>query len=263
MNDNSNSTNLFWTGGWDSTFRLLQLVVEQARLVQPYYIIDPNRLSLRHEIKAMSDIEQAIYQRYPDKKGQILPTITAEVNDIAFDDAFDQVYQAYLQKRKVLDTQFYWMARFCLQHGITGMEICTETKANPRPGQVTGSYFLEPVGNGPEHRIADQYRDGIEYQFNRFYRYPIYGMTKMDMKVYADKAGWSDLMAMTWFCHYPVKGRYPCGTCLPCDLVLHEGLGYRIPRHRRLYARLGLEKVRQAASTIARRINPHFHQWNR
>ena len=60
MADKTEAANLFWTGGWDSTFRLLQLVVEQGRLVQPYYIIDPNRLSLRHEIKAMSDIEQAI-----------------------------------------------------------------------------------------------------------------------------------------------------------------------------------------------------------
>jgi hypothetical protein len=250
---------LFWTGGWDSTFRMLQLVVEHGKLVQPYYIIDPNRLSLRHEIKAMSDIEQAIYHRYPQTRGLILPTISAEVADIAYDAELELAYQEYLTIKKI-DTQFYWMSSFCLQHGITDMEICTETKANPRPGQ-SGSYFLEVVGDGPEHRIADNYKDGVEYRFNKFYRYPIYGMTKMDMKVYADKAGWSDLMSMTWFCHYPVKGRYPCGTCLPCELVLREGLGWRIPWQRRLYANLGLEKLRQWGAKAMRKINPGFHQW--
>ena len=251
--------NLFWTGGWDSTFRMLQLVVEQGRCVQPYYIIDPQRLSLRHEIKAMSDIEQEIYRQYPNTRGLILPTITAEVADIAYDEELEQAYQAYMKIKKS-DTQFYWMSRFCKQHDIHDMELCTETKANPRPGQV-GSYFLEPVGNGPEHRIADRYRDGIEFELSGRYRYPIYGMTKMDMKVYADKAGWTDIMAMTWFCHYPVKGRYPCGTCLPCELVLREGLGWRIPWHRRVYAKLGLESLRQGGARAVRKINPGFHQW--
>ena len=32
---------LLWTGGWDSTFRLLQLLLLYEKKVQPYYIIDP------------------------------------------------------------------------------------------------------------------------------------------------------------------------------------------------------------------------------
>src|SRR5690606_13578695 len=36
--------NLLWTGGWDSTFRLLSLVVQQHRCVQPYYVLDDVKL---------------------------------------------------------------------------------------------------------------------------------------------------------------------------------------------------------------------------
>ena len=34
------ATPLLWTGGWDSTFRLLSLLLREQREVQPYYILD-------------------------------------------------------------------------------------------------------------------------------------------------------------------------------------------------------------------------------
>ena len=250
---------LFWTGGWDSTFRLLQLVLEQGRTVQPYYVIDPNRLSLRHEIKAMSDIEQAIYQRSPDKKGLILPTIIVEAADIPLDEEIESARKVFIT-RKRMETQFLWFVRYCKQHQIYEMELCNETKLNPSPGYVK-HYYLTQVGDGPEHRLADEYRTRNENILFQYFNYPIFGMTKLDMKNYADKAGWSDLMAMTWFCHYPVKGRYPCGTCMPCNLVIREGLGWRIPWHRRIYARLGVEKMRKKLAELIRKANPGFHQW--
>ena len=37
--------NLFWTGGWDSTYRLLYLLIVEKKYVQPYYIIDLTRKS--------------------------------------------------------------------------------------------------------------------------------------------------------------------------------------------------------------------------
>ena len=53
----SKPINLLWTSGWDSTFRLLQLVVEQKVSVQPIYIIDTGRASTLTEIKSMDIIK--------------------------------------------------------------------------------------------------------------------------------------------------------------------------------------------------------------
>ena len=50
MRANNQPINLFWTGGMDSTFRLIQLTVVYNKVVQPYYIIDPNRNSILFEI---------------------------------------------------------------------------------------------------------------------------------------------------------------------------------------------------------------------
>ncbi len=38
-------THLFWTGGWDSTFRLLQLLLDEHKAVQTYYLLDSFRAS--------------------------------------------------------------------------------------------------------------------------------------------------------------------------------------------------------------------------
>jgi len=37
--------NLLWTGGWDSTFRLLQLILDTRATIQPVYVIDTARRS--------------------------------------------------------------------------------------------------------------------------------------------------------------------------------------------------------------------------
>ena len=39
------NVNILWTGGWDSTFQLLSLLLLHGRKVTPYYLIDAERLS--------------------------------------------------------------------------------------------------------------------------------------------------------------------------------------------------------------------------
>jgi len=51
MQDQTEPINLFWTGGWDSTFRLIQLVFVNKKTVHPYYIIDPAGILLRLKSK--------------------------------------------------------------------------------------------------------------------------------------------------------------------------------------------------------------------
>ena len=41
---------ILWTGGWDSTFQLLQLLIDQKVSVTPFYLIDEERRSTGVEI---------------------------------------------------------------------------------------------------------------------------------------------------------------------------------------------------------------------
>jgi len=254
--------NLFWTGGWDSTFRLLQLVLTEKQTVQPYYLIDPKRQSLRNEIKARREIKERLFKEYPYTRELILPTIFYEVGDITPD---EQVVKAYatMRKTKHVEYQYLWLSLFCRQQGIHDMELCVvKHRGLPGPPErsVFGS-FLVPIEGSTEDRMDESFHNTeVETLFGCF-RYPVRGYTKMDMEVEAQSGGWADYLCMTWFCQSPVKGRYPCGTCHPCGVAISQGYSRRIPWHRRVYAKLGLEKLRQWGAKAARKINPGFHQW--
>lgn len=255
---------LFWTGGWDSTFRLLQLVLQDKVVVQPYYLIDPNRQSLRNEISARRAIKDRLFREHPDTQNLVLPTIFCEIGDIAPDEELTEAYLVFRQAKNV-DFQYSWITRYCKQNQINDMELCVEGlgRAKEPPERLVFTSFLVPIEGTRAARIADEFKDTVVQTLFQFFRFPIRGYDRQEMEEVARSNGWLDYLYMTWFCHNPVHGRYPCGCCDPCDLTIVQGFGKRIPWWRRFYAGLGLEKVRQAAAKIIRKIYPRFHQWNR
>lgn len=50
---------IFWTGGWDSTYRIVELVL-QGRTVSPVYVIDRNRKSWQKEIETLESLKETI-----------------------------------------------------------------------------------------------------------------------------------------------------------------------------------------------------------
>ncbi len=67
------------------------------------------------------------------------------------------------------------------------------------------------------------------------------------MGAIAVQEGFDDLLQLTWFCHRPVLGLLPCGTCRPCVLARQNGrrLGGRM--------RTALRGLLQVGWRLARR----------
>lgn len=65
---------LLWTGGWDSTFRLLQLLHDTDADVQPLYLVDEGRGSTPREIETMRTIRAKIERRWPQVANRLRPT---------------------------------------------------------------------------------------------------------------------------------------------------------------------------------------------
>jgi len=63
--------NIFWTGGWDSTFRMLQLAEKQV-IIQPYYLKD-NRKSEELELNTIKILTEEILK---------LNTTKCEINEL-------------------------------------------------------------------------------------------------------------------------------------------------------------------------------------
>lgn len=263
----SDSVNLFWTGGWDSTFRLLQLVLNEKRIVQPHYLIDPGRKSLRHEIAAQKRIKDRLFKEYPPIRELILPTIYYEIGDLAEDQELREAYTIFRNVRqgKPLDYQYLWLATYCKQQGIMEMEMSEQNFGDEEylvDRHVFGT-FLEPIEGSRQHRLAHAYLGTPVETLFRYFHWPIRSYTRRDMENEAISGGWADYLYMTWFCHSPVNGRYPCGTCHPCEGTIQQGYPHRIPWWRRAYASSGLENLRKWAATFIRRLNPAFHTWKR
>jgi len=253
---------LFWSGGWDSTFRLLQLVLSEKKLVQPYYLIDPRRKSLRNELKARREIMNLLAKEHLQTRSLILPTIYYEVGDIVHDDELGQGYKAH-RKTKRCESQYLWQAEYCKQFGLEDVEMAAE-RDNHNIYEIEKRYFghfVEGTGKPGEYRIAKAYVNEPIYKLFGWYTFPIYDLSRQDMEQEAERQGWLEYMHMTWFCQSPVKGRYPCGTCLPCQQAIKKGQGRRIPWRRRVYAGLGLESLRQWGAKAMRKIDPEFRQW--
>ena len=77
-------TYLFWTGGYDSTFRLCQLLINEKKKVLPIYISwkdldnSPNKYYKRNnhkqEIKAINNIRKEIIKKFPEVKNNFMKT---------------------------------------------------------------------------------------------------------------------------------------------------------------------------------------------
>jgi hypothetical protein len=239
---------LLWTGGWDSTFRLLRAVVVEKRTVQPYYLVD--RLHYRpgvpEEQKAMQEIRARLATQDPAASERLLPTITAAVADIALDPGLNAAYEQCL-KIGFIGGQYEWLANYCLIHHIDGMELSIHKDDKARN-------LLEPLIDASRTRLDARHAGDGRYELFKYFSFPIFDKTKQEMRSDAQAHGFGELMQLTWFCHRPRKGQ-PCGVCNPCIYTIDEGLGDRIPPLGRL--RYHLRVVPRVRQWMTR--HPHFY----
>jgi hypothetical protein len=213
MTDSSHgATHVLWTGGWDSTYRVLDLVLVEQRAVQPIYVADPRRRSTSRELAAISSIRTAVLARCPAAEG-LLPQ--PEVVDRLAIPPDPEVTAAYERMTKIahLGTQYEWLARLRRHRKLDGIELSIHN----------------------DDRAAVFQRDVRSADFDLVlggYGFPLLGLTKLDMQREAMAKGFADLMEMTWFCHG--AGKVPCGRCAPCRFSIKEGMGRRVPMTSRL-----------------------------
>jgi len=124
-NHKGSKINLFWTGGWDSTYRLLEILLKEMKFVQSYYIIDPNRPSHEIEMNRMDKTRKLIYRKYQSTRAQLLPTINIQLSDVQDDAVIEKAFNEASEKQH-LGNQYDWLARFCKQFHIDNMELCVQ-----------------------------------------------------------------------------------------------------------------------------------------
>ncbi len=228
---------LLWTGGWDSTFQLLRLLILDRHRVAPFYLIDARRDSLRHELRAIARIRERITREHPDTKELIQPMRFYALEDIPPDPEITEAY-LLLSEDNHVGFQYEWLARFCKHNGIADMQLCIDAGESRAFRRLKDLVTEVDARSRQVYRIDPEHATKPEYVVFRFFTLPVFSLSKLDMLASAQDHGWHDIMRMTWFCHYPVGDAMPCGQCFPCISVLEEGLGWRIPLYRRIVTAL-------------------------
>lgn len=244
---------LLWTGGWDSTFRLLWLTCVERRDVQPYYVAEAGRASTRAELAAMAAIREQLRASDAAAAERIRPLIVQPGDEVKQHEIIRASFERLLT-RAFIGSQYQWLADFCRQFELTGLELAIhrDDKAHALLERIVGP------GTPDDRRPAVplSLRGGDEYVVFGAFRFPVFHLAKVDMQRLAQEYGFDQLMELTWFCHAPRANGTPCGRCSPCVYTMEEGMSRRLPWSSRL--RYHLRVVARIRHWFMR--HPSLHQ---
>lgn len=224
--------NILWTGGWDSTFRMIQLAT-QGREVQPYYVLDTERLSTIKEIKQIYEIRKDLIKKYPSCRINELKFIN--VSDIEIKDKHRLAFER-LKSSSFIGSQYLWLA--ALSNTIPGLELSIhkDDKAEYYARRLVGGV----VGGDSDENVI----------FGGF-GFPILDYTKLEMEEEVKKTDDLATLYKSWFCHAPIRNT-PCGFCNPCLYSIEEGMGKRFTLRGKIYSKF------PAIPRFARRVVRRF-----
>ena len=224
---------LFWTGGYDSTFRLCQLLILQDRPVQPIYIMcgstdfeAPESKYLHYmfdgkngrqnevkELQTMQNIREAIIKNYPQLVNKLMPThyVTSIKKNWQITKSFKRLhYKLGYFSRSI--NQYERMARFSSEY-LYPIEVGLD-KCGTGLDEATQNFR---IGQGVDCRLRDDLPiQHLDLKIFQSLRFPIAHLSKADMKDIALKNRFFYILSMTWSCWFPKENGQPCGECNMC-----------------------------------------------
>lgn len=228
-NDDSNTRQtvaVLWTGGWDSTYRVIELSKKDIN-IQPVYILDEGRKSNRMERQAIERIT-GMLQKRKETRAVFLPVDVINVADIPAD---AEVTAAWRKLSEEFDwgIQHDWTARVA-QWKYPMIEMCIEKIVHghtPTRMAIEKYGAVKPaVGGG---NVIDQEKsDRVLNLVLGNITLPIYQITEVEMLRNVEEWGYMDVMENIWFCHDPIGGK-PCGLCGPCHTKMDSHMEFLLP----------------------------------
>lgn len=238
---------LLWTGGWDSTYRLCELLFRTDVVVEPHYLVSKRR-STEMELRQMAAMRRAIDDIAPAAAKRLKPLIVTEQEEVRVCPDRHVRFQR-LRHRRPLGVQYEWLSEYAssMDHPLE-LAVHADDKAHDF---LQGDVRPVTLPYGAVKELVARPSDP-DLELFRPFRFPLFDLSKLGMGERAERLGFGEVMQMTWFCHRPKDGQ-PCGVCEPCRDAMREGLGWRIPRNRRVYSWmltpvLALKRARQRSA---------------
>lgn len=212
---------VFWTGGWDSTYRIVELSMKEV-IISPVYVIDQDRPSSYLEMETMDRIS-SVLRKCENTKAIILPVKKIEKEHIKDHIEITKAYKTISSHIK-LGNQYDWLARLAMDY--PEIEVSIE-KPNGEYGGCSAA--IERFGE------LKREKDTFKIQKNKSSKelcllfenmsFPIINITEREMVNNIKKWGYENVMKLIWFCHAPIK-RETCGFCRPCEQKMECGMDF-------------------------------------
>jgi len=224
INANEEIHYLYWTGGYDSTFRLCEMLVDENKIVQPIYValvLDNDcqseetcsklwlRRNRNEEYAAMENVADKIKEKYPHLKERLLKTLIIDehIKDDTFNFNFEKnFYGNNLWPKKRKTHQYLFLSKYATYHkkhidiGVMGIH----KKA------LLAKFLKKNL-----KKIEDNFVITIKNHPLYYVRFPLYGRSKEDLLEKAQVNGYADILQLTWSCWFPKDGK-PCTKCPMC-----------------------------------------------
>ncbi len=227
MSDNNKpDIYLLWTGGWDSTFRLVQIQKEytdEPVVVQPVYISGAGRKSEAIEIEHMNKMLPMIRAL---GKNEIRDLLLVEKDSLPEIPGILDAYKRFL-KYLWLGVQYEWIARLATLY--PGIEIGIE-KPNGEYGgctEVVNRYGKTVYRDGCYYLDKDKSTEDCKMFFENL-AFPIWDITETEMVKLIHEWHCENIMKNIWFCQNPIDGK-PCGYCRPCQQKMECEMDWLVP----------------------------------
>lgn len=228
------AVSLLWTGGWDSTFQLLRLLLQHRLPVQPYYLEDATRASTQTELDTIQRISDALRRDHPHTQRLLRPLRRHRVDDADRDPHIQQALRQ-VRQRLYIGSQYEWLPLFCKRLDLDNIELSVHVDDKVQALLSSMVTEFQQADTYRSYRVDMRHAHTPEYTLFGRFSFPVFGIDKRAMEAEATRAGWDRYMEMTWFCHRPRHGK-PCGACAPCVYAIEEGLARRVPRSRRVWS---------------------------
>ena len=228
LNDLSSlSDTTLWTGGWDSTYRVLQRAVLDQAAVRPCYVVDRGRQSTGKEVDTMNGLLKWLKDERPEAFARIEPPRYVALQAIPPHPEIEAAWR-HLRDAYDIGTQYDWLARLAEAGDWTGVELSVYGGGRLRPMFGDHIQRVERPGGRTTWALGPDAPEPQRLLFGR-YVFPFWETSKREAVAQAEREGLTEILdAHTWFCFNPTNGK-PCGTCRPCRFMVKDGLGDRIP----------------------------------
>lgn len=226
--DNMPVINVFWTGGWDSSFRICELSRMPVK-IQPIYMHGDDRHSEQFERKAMETITRMLQER-PETKAEFLPLRNVDINKIEINPAVSDAYNR-IREKTGLGTQMEYLSSYVHDH--PGIELGIEKLPVEESHMIHALLESCKIEHGLVNGVEEYYANPDESSEDGLLIFggillPIFDRTEADMLKLINEWGYLDIMKQVWFCHQPYQGR-PCGMCHPCEVKMGAGMEFLLP----------------------------------